>query len=397
MRITSLETLRPAFQPNVCVVQLHTDQGLVGLGESFFHAPAVESYMHTAVAPLLAGMVDPTPEAVALLLAPYVGFQGGGVENRANGAIDIALWDLLGKRANLRVVDLLGGAVRKSVRIYNTCAGTGYVGGSSRQESANWGAEREGRYEDLRAFLTDPAALARELRDEGITGMKIWPFDTAAEKTRGTEISPADLDAGIHIVEEIRNAVGMDIDVMIELHGLWNMVSAAKIIDALAPYRPYWVEDPVRADAVSALSDLRRGTNIPIAVGETCVGRRGFLPLLTSAAVDIVTVDVQWTGGLTEARKIASLADAFGVPVAPHDCTGPITLAACTHLTLSQPNGLLQETVRAFLRSWYPEVVEGMPVIENGQISLSDEPGLGVRLVDGFAERSDVDRRVTEA
>jgi len=110
-----------------------------------------------------------------------------------------------------------------------------------------------------------------------------------------------------------------------------------------------------------------------------------------------VTVDVQWTGGLTEARKIASLADAFGVPVAPHDCTGPITLAACTHLTLSQPNGLLQETVRAFLRSWYPEVVEGMPVIENGQISLSDEPGLGVRLVDGFAERSDVDRRVTEA
>ena len=93
--------------------------------------------------------------------------------------------------------------------------------------------------------------------------------------------------------------------------------------------------------------------DVPIATGETVVGRRGFLPLLQRGAVDVVTADVQWTGGLTEARRIATLADAFGVPVAPHDCTGPVTFAACVHLVVSQRNGLIQETVRAFLRTWY--------------------------------------------
>ena len=96
----------------------------------------------------------------------------------------------------------------------------------------------------------------------------------------------------------------------------------------------------------------------------------------------MITADVQWTGGLTEARKIASLADAFGVPVAPHDCTGPVTFAACAHLVMSQPNGLVQETVRAFLRTWYADLVDGLPVINDGRLRLSREPGLGVRLKD---------------
>jgi L-alanine-DL-glutamate epimerase-like enolase superfamily enzyme len=109
----------------------------------------------------------------------------------------------------------------------------------------------------------------------------------------------------------------------------------------------------------------------------------------------VVTVDVQWTGGITEARKVAALADTYGVPVAPHDCTGPVSFAACLHLVMSQPNGLIQETVRAFLRTWYADLVVGLPEVVDGRITPTREPGLGLRLVDGLADRTDVQRRIS--
>jgi galactonate dehydratase len=395
VRITCLETLRPAIQPNVLLVRLHTDDGLTGIGEAFFGAGAVEAYLHETAAPALAGVGAPGPESAARLLAPYAGYQGAGVETRGNGALDLALWDLLGKRAGLPVVDVLGGRVRPDIRIYNTCAGSGYVSQSSRQESANWGRSDGRPYEDLHAFLTDPGRLARELVAEGIPGMKIWPFDEAAERTGGTEISHRELTEAVAVVAQIRDAVGEEIDVMVELHGLWNRRSATTICDALVPHRPYWVEDPLRPDAVDALGRLAADIGVPVAAGETCVGRRGFLPLLSAGAIDVATMDVQWTGGLTEARKVAALADAYGVSVAPHDCTGPVSLAACTHLVLSQPNGLIQETTRAFIRTWYGELVTGLPTIHDGAISVSDAPGLGIELRDELATDPDVTRRVT--
>jgi galactonate dehydratase len=391
--IVELETLRPAFQPNVTLLRLRSADGLEALGEAFFAAGAVEAYLHDQIAPVLLGLSDPTPERVSALLAPYVGFQGGGVETRAIGAVDLALWDLLGRRSGLPVVDLLGGAVRDRVPVYNTCAGPGYVSRSSRQHSSNWGLEHS-RYDDLRAFLEQPAALARELAAEGLTGMKVWPFDTAAERTGGTAILAADLDRGLAVLQAIREAVP-SIQLMVELHGLWNLGAATTICRAVAPLAPYWVEDPIRPDATDALARLRGAVDVPIATGETVVGRRGFLPLLQRGAVDVVTADVQWTGGLTEARRIATLADAFGVAVAPHDCTGPVTFAACVHLVVSQRNGLIQETVRAFLRTWYRELVEGLPDIVDGHVAPTRDAGLGVRLAPGFTERADVTRRVS--
>ncbi|NBE93378.1 mandelate racemase/muconate lactonizing enzyme family protein [Nonomuraea sp. KC401] len=376
-----METVRTRTQSNLCFVRLHTDSGQIGLGETFYGAESVETYLHEQVAPQLVGLADPSPEAVGRLLTPYTGYQGGGVETRGNGAVDVALWDLLGQIAGLPLTDLLGGAVRTSIPIYNTCAGSRYVSATSRQRSDNWGLpEQDEPYEDLRAFLTRPAELARELRAEGYAGMKIWPFDRAAERNDGLRIDEAELAEAIGIVAAIREAVGTDLELMIELHGLWYPGAAARICRALAPYRPTWVEDPLRADAVAALGGLRREVDIPFAVGETCVGRRGFLPLLQENAVDVVTVDPTWTGGLTEARKVATLADAFGKPVAPHDCTGPVSLAVATHLSCSQPNGLIQETARAFLRTWYPELVAGLPEVAEGRITPSRAPGHGVRL-----------------
>lgn len=398
MKIIALETLRPAIQPNLLFVQLHTSTGLIGLGEAFFGARTVEAYLHETVADLLLGHPDPNPEAISLLLSPYLGYQGAGAEVRGNAAIDLALWDLLGQTTERPLVDLLGGAVRDSVKVYNTCAGSGYVRSSTRQRSDNWGLSpsvSSSPWEDLQAFLTRPAELARELLAEGITGMKVWPFDRAAEASNGNEINDADLAAGIAVIAAIRDAVGMQMDLMVELHGLWNRPSATRILHALAPYAPYWVEDPIRPDAVNALSRLAEDTSVPIATGETCVGRRGFAPLLEKGAVDIVTVDVQWSGGLTEARKVASLADLYGVPIAPHDCTGPATLAACAHLVLSQPNGLIQETVRAFLRTWYDELVIGLPEIRDGRLLLSRSPGHGVKLRTDYPE-TPMTRMVTQ-
>lgn len=399
MKIVTVETLRPAIQPNLLFLQLHTDTGLIGLGEAFFGSRAVEAYLHESAAPVLLEIEDPSPERVAMLLAPYAGFQGSGVETRGNGAVDLALWDLLGQAAGLPLVELFGGAVRDGIKIYNTCAGPGYVGRTSRQGTDNWGLPEQGaaaqRYEDLESFLTRPGQLARELWDEGIRGMKIWPFDRAAELTGGTEIDQRELDSALGVVEAVRTEVGFEMDLMIELHGLWNRRGATKILQALTPYRPYWVEDPMRPDAVDALAQLSRDVDVPIAAGETCVGRRGFLPLLQKQAVDVITVDIQWTGGLTEARKVATLADAYGVPIAPHDCTGPATLAACVHLVTSQPNGLIQETVRAFLRTWYDQLVTGVPLVEDGAIRPTRIPGHGVRLRDGLAESTHVERMVT--
>jgi L-alanine-DL-glutamate epimerase-like enolase superfamily enzyme len=397
VKIIQFETLRPACQPNVLLLQLHTDEGMSGLGESFYSAAAVEAYLHETVAPVVLAMTDPAPEAVARKLSPYTGYQGAGVETRGNGAVDIALWDLLGKRAGLPVVELLGGRVRDQIEIYNTCAGSGYVSTSSRQESANWGRTDHQPYEDLHAFLTDPGMLARELLAEGVRGMKIWPFDEAAEQNGGTYISPRDLARGVALVEQVREAVGDDIELMIELHSLWNLPAATTICHALSPYRPYWVEDPLCADGAGALGKLASNVDMPIAAGETCVGRRGFLPLLEHAAIDVATVDVQWTGGLTEARKVAALCDAFGIPIAPHDCTGPVSLAAGVHLVLSQPNGLIQETVRSFMRTWYTELVEGLPPIRNGAIRLTGAPGLGVNLRKELAGGVGARRRVTHA
>ena len=397
MRIVAVETIRPYLQPNLLFLQLHTDDGRIGLGEAFFGARTVEAYLHESAADVLLATEDPTPEGMALKLAPYTGFQGAGVETRGNAAVDLALWDLVGQQAGMPLVTLFGGPVRASLPTYNTCAGPGYISRSTRQQSENWGVPigEPQRWDDLDAFLNRPAALARELWDEGMRGMKVWPFDRAAEASGGTTITPDELSRGLAVVEAIRSEVGFDMNLMIELHGLWNRLGATTILQALEPYQPYWVEDPLRPDAVDALAALSNDVDVPIATGETVVGRRGFLPLLDRGAVEVVTVDVQWTGGLTEARKIAALADTYGVPVAPHDCTGPATLAACIQLTQSAPNGLIQETVRAFLRTWYDELVDGLPEIIDGQVCATSAPGHGVTLRPGLAGSDRVERRIS--
>lgn len=386
MIITEIETIRVEAFPNLTFVLVHTDEGITGLGETFYGAEAVEAHIHSVAAPNLLGEDALRREHHSTQLAGYTGYTGSGVETRARSAIDLALWDILGQASGQPVYNFLGGRTRDDIAIYNTCAGERYVNEAKGQSSSNWGL-RDGRYEDLYAAINSPADLAVDLLDQGVTGMKIWPFDTFAERSGGHTISSRDLTEGLSRVAAIRDRVGLDMDVMIELHALWDVPSARRIVSALEEFQPFWIEDPVRSDITGGLARIASETPLRIAAGETVAGLAGFQALLAEEAVGVVTVDTTWSGGLTTAHKVASLAQSYGIPVAPHDCTGPVALAACVHLAIAAPNALLQETVRAGNLGWYSTLVEGGPVITGGRIRPSEDAGLGIRLLPDLRHR----------
>lgn len=392
LTITAIETIRLAEFPNLLWVRVHTDQGLIGLGETFFGARAVEAYVHETAAPRLLGQ-----DALAierhnrtLLHDQYVGFASSGAEVRGASALDIALWDLFGKATGRPLWQLLGGLARPKIRTYNTCAGYRYVRSTQGQLTANWGLDRkEGPYEDLDAFLYHADELALSLLEQGITAMKIWPFDPAAERWGGLHIAPEELDLALEPFRKIRKAVGTKMDIMVEFHSLWNLPTAKRIFAALEEFDPFWFEDPIKMNDFEAVAELARATRVPITASETIATRPLFKELMAKRAVGVVMLDVAWCGGLTEARKIAAMADAHHLPVAPHDCTGPVVFVASCHLSLSAPNALIQESVRAFYTGWYRELVTALPRIEAGWIYPMDGPGLGTELLPEVLTRPD--------
>jgi galactonate dehydratase len=390
MKITALETLRLGEFPNLIWVRLHTDEGLVGLGETFFGASAVEAYLHDTVAPKLLGKDPRQIEARNASLGNYLGWRGSGVETRGNSAVDLALWDLFGKSIGLPVCEALGGRARDKIRVYNTCAGYRYVRDARAQAVANWHlGEQGGPYEDLDAFLTRADELAHSLLEQGITGMKIWPFDIAAERTAGWDISPAELDTALEPFRKIRRAVGDRIDIMVEFHSLWSLPMAKKLAARLAEFDTYWHEDPFRLDNLGDLADYARHSKAWVCASETLSYTHSFREYLATGAAGVVMLDLSWCGGLSEARKIAGMAEAWHVPVAPHDCTGPVVYAASCHFSMHARNALIQEAVRAFYTGWYRELVTALPEVANGEVTVGQAPGLGLELLPGLEKRGD--------
>jgi len=167
------------------------------------------------------------------------------------------------------------------------------------------------------------------------------------------------------------------------------------LLRALAEIRPFWVEDPIKMVNADLLASLRARTSVPICASETLATRRAFREFLQADAVDVVMLDLSWCGGIGEAKKIATLAEAWARPVAPHDCTGPVVLTASVHLSLNCPNTLVQETVRAFTNGWYQEVMTDLPDIRNGYVYPSQKPGLGTALQPQRLAAADCERRMT--
>jgi len=396
MKLTKLETLRLDEFPNLIWLRLHTDDGLSGLGETSFAARSVEAYLHEYVAPRVLGRNPLELEALTRSLAGYLGFRGSGVETRAVSAFDIALWDLYGKVCNQPLYQVLGGAARQAIRTYNTCAGYRYIRDARQQTSANWGLEeKRGPYEDLDAFLHRADELAQSLLEQGITGMKIWPFDPYAEASDGMYISGPDLQRALEPFKKIRAAVGSRMDIMVEFHSLWRLPAAQRIAQALAEFDTYWHEDPIRMDSLALLKQYAPYSKAPICASEILAGRWSFKDLLETAVAGIVMFDLAWCGGVSEARRIAALADAWQLPVAPHDCTGPLVYAASVHFSIHAPNALVQESVRAFYTGWYKELVTHVPQPVGGFFQLPPGPGIGCELLPEVWKRKDASIRAT--
>ena len=393
MKITALETVNVDAYPQITFVLVHTDEGIVGLGDTFFGAASVQTYVHEVAAPLLLGEDPLAIEALwSTLFAQTVrgGLSMRSAEVRGLSAIDVALWDIAGQALNLPLYRLLGGPTRQSLRVYNTCAGYRYGGRRPAGWTANYSdGQVEGPYEDLDAFLNRADELAEDLLSEGYTAMKIWPFDQFGPATNGQQILAEEIARGCEPFEKIRRAVGNRIEIALEMHSVWGLPAAQRIARAVEPYDPLWFEDPVRMDNLDALLQFRQSTRIPTTASETMSTRWQFREAFERGALSVAMFDIGWVGGLSEARKIATMAETYHLPIAPHDCVGPVTLVASVHLDYAVPNVFIQEVVRAYLHGVYPNLVTDLPKVENGQIRPLEGPGLGTRLLPDLRSRPD--------
>lgn len=387
-RIAAIRTLRWQSQPNCLWVEIETDSGVVGLGETFYGAAAVEAIIHDMVSPLLLGKDPEDRTAHARDFFSCANFSGyAGAEMRAWSAIDIALWDIAGTLLDRPIYGLLGGRVRDSIGIYATCANAG-------------------SHHDQDGFLERPADLARELLAEGITAMKIWPFDRFAPQIAGGfvtgpagwsamgppghTISPQDLAAGVQAFEDIRDAVGDRMTLILEGHSRWDVTTGIRILRALEHVDLLWAEDVIQPDNVDDLRRLVAETRVPQAVSERLITRHRYREVLEKRAAHVVMLDAAWTGGVTESAQIADLADLFHLPFAPHDCTGPVTALVNLHLCMARSNAMITEIVRGFVDGYYLDVLDiGLPITE-GRATAPSGPGLGATLRDDFRIRSDV-------
>jgi L-alanine-DL-glutamate epimerase-like enolase superfamily enzyme len=387
MKLTRIETIWLDEQPNTTWVRLHTDDGLIGLGETFYVPRAVSAIVHDVFANLLLGRSPFDIENHWHNMFSTVNFFGfAGSETRAISAVDVALWDIVGQYTGQPIYNLLGGRSRDRIPVYNTCVSHG-----PHQDFHTW---REGRAGDL----------AEELLASGIKAMKIWPFDQFGTSLGGPVgqragveavgpvthyLSKENLKKGLSYVEDIRNRVGDKMEIAIEGHARWNLPEATKIARALEPFEVMWLEEIIPPDNIEAYARLKADTTIPLCVSERLFTRFGFRQVVEANAADIIMPDMAWTGGLSETRKICSLADTYYLPVTSHDCIGPVAVWSATHLMLHVPNALVVETVRAYYKGWYNEVMtEPLPVSE-GMISLTERPGLGTALREEVLNRPD--------
>jgi len=373
MRITAVETIHLARGITVHAgpiqwlwVRIHTDSGLVGLGETYPHPEAEKAVVLRSLAEVLLGRDPSQIDRLWADMFQAVSYSGwAGAEMRAISAVDVALWDLAGKAAGLPVYRLLGGASRESIRTYNTC------------------------YDHI-DFLTEPLHLARELARSGIRAMKIWPFDPIAKETRGQYITADHMRRSLEPLRLIREEFGDSMDVAMEFHGYWNLPAAIHIAQALEPYAPLWLEEMLPQDNLEAYRELAAATRLPLCLSERLMTRWAFRELLENRAARIIMPDICWCGGISEAKKIATLAETYYLPVAPHNCGGPVLHTASLHLAANVTNLYILESVRRHYLDEYRGIVTTSPAPVNGEFRLPPGPGLGVELCPGVLAREDV-------
>ncbi len=403
MKIVRIETaLGNELSPTLMFCRIHTDSGLIGVGESYFLPGAIAAVVHDFMAERLLGASAFDIEGHwRFLYERAANFGARGAELRALSAIDLALWDIKGKALNQPIWQLLGGRTQAGIRIYNSSGGAGY--GITPQDGPRRGwpghgtVGEKGPLNDSWMVVNEPAEYAKDLLSEGIGGLKMWTLDFAAHKPGGPlYVEAADIEKGLEPFYKIREAVGNRMELILDGHGFFQLPMALRIAEYLKAARPLWLEDVIRPDCVDTIRDFRDRCGLPLAVSEMMIGMEDYRLVLHKRAADYIMIDPTWVGGISQTLKIADLAQSYNVPVVMHDCTGPLTLLAGIHVGIARANVAWQETLRSYLRMMYPRLVDRIPEIKEGRMQAPEGVGLGTDLNEDLFRQSGNRVRVSE-
>ena len=353
MRITAIDTYI-AGNPwkNWLFAKVSTDEGIHGIGEGTlnFFAKTIEAAIHE-LKPLVIGMDPFQVEIISQRLIRDVYSEGAQIHMCAVSAIEIALWDIIGKAAGQPVYNLWGGRCHEKLRAY----ANGWYRGPRTPESF--------------------AEKAKKVAARGYTALKFDPFGSSWRM-----LSRYDFDLSLDIIRAVRDVVGPSVDLLIEGHCRFNSATAVEFAEAIHPFRPAWFEEPVPHTNIAAMVEVARRSPVPIATGESFSSKQQFAELLKHEVVNILQPEPLNLGGLFATRIVAGMADAhFGV-IAPHSAQGPVCSAACVQLNASIPNFFIHEIFDEFNEPWEKEIVTNPVVVVDGYINVPERPGLGTDL-----------------
>ena len=369
LKITDVRTAEVRVHGLQTHIRVYADQGLYGQGEATDAAVGTVALVNQ-FRRFLVGQdplnVDALWERIRVS-GIFAGAQGGQYVTALTG-LEIALWDLAGKALGLPVYQLLGGKFRDKIRIYCDSDMEDPLGPES-DKKLPW------------------------IKEQGFTAMKI-DLDEATDPNRFDRVNwtanNAEVDRMVRWVRHVRESIPKEMELACDMHGRYDAGTAKRVAKELEPFRLLWLEEPVPAEDIDAMADVRQSTSTPIATGENLYMRWGYRELLGKNAVDIIQPDLQKTGGLSEGRKIANLAQTHYVPVAPHCVVSPIGMMSTAHVCASIPNFLVCEwhwiNFPQFWKNW---VKEG-EIIQKGYVTVTDKPGLGVEMNEEAARKAQI-------
>lgn len=338
---------------NISFVRVLTDEGVEGLGEvrMLNHTDALRGYFSEAVPNHILGSDPFNVEDLVQRMFRNDFARAGKIAMSAISTVEVACWDIMGKALGQPVYKLLGGAVRDRIKAY---ANGWYTVERTPQEFH---------------------AAAKRVLEKGYRALKFDPFGEGFY-----ELERAEKNKVIELVEAVYDAVGPNVEMLVEMHGRFNVATAVEMARELERFKPAWVEEPVPPENLAALKKASEKINIPIATGERIHTRFDFRELFELQAADIIQADITHFGGLLETKKLAAWAEAYYILIAPHNVGGPVSTAASLHFAASTPNFKIQEHFNDFAEDWVKAAAPGNPEVVDGYFALPQGPGLGVKL-----------------
>ncbi len=363
MKITKVTPMTMGTEwRNITFVKVETDEGLVGVADvrALNRTETVVGYLSESAPRYVLGADPFEIERLVHRMSLQDFGRAGEVVMTGIALIEIACWDIVGQALGQPVYRLLGGAVRDRIRAY-----------------ANGWYTVERTPEEFHAAAT-------RVVERGYTALKFDPFGAGFY-----EIDRKEKRRVISLVEAVRDAVGPDTDILIEMHGRFNPATAIEMANELAPFKPSWYEEPTPPENLAALkkvADAIAPLGIPIATGERLHTPFEYRELFELQAADIIQTDITHFGGILNTKKLAAWANAYYMLIAPHNVGGPVSTAAALHLAASTPNFKIQEYFNDFAESYVQEAATGLPKVVDGYFALPEGPGLGLKLNEDVIE-----------